>query len=80
VSINITGPAAMPLATLYDTVAAGAEAQGCAVERAELVGLVPSAVLSRAPRHRWVELDLDPERTIEGRMAALGYQVGDAPS
>jgi glutamate formiminotransferase len=75
VSVNITGPAAVPLTRIYDTVAAGAEARGCSVERAELVGLVPAAVLHRAPRHRWAELDLAEDRTIESRMAAKGYQV-----
>ncbi|MGH9080256.1 MAG: glutamate formimidoyltransferase [Acidimicrobiales bacterium] len=75
VSVNITGPAAMPIAALYDTVATGAQARGCWVERAELVGLVPAAVLHEAPRHRWTELDLGEDRTIEGRMAAKGYEV-----
>jgi glutamate formiminotransferase / 5-formyltetrahydrofolate cyclo-ligase len=79
VSINIIGPAARPLAALYDAVAAGAVARGCRVHRAELVGLVPRAVLSQANRERWAELDLDEDRTIEARMAAHGHELRDPP-
>jgi hypothetical protein len=43
-----------------------------AVEGAELVGLVPAAVLDGVPRGRWAELDLAPSRTIEARLAAAG--------
>jgi hypothetical protein len=54
------GPAAV-----FDAVARKAR-----VERAELVGLVPDAVLDGVPAHRWSELDLDRERTIEARLEA----------
>jgi hypothetical protein len=40
------------------------------VERAELVGLVPAAVLDAIDPRRWAELDLGPDRTIEARVAA----------
>ncbi len=75
VSFNVTDPAAVSLAELFDAVATRAEGRGCAVVRGELVGLVPAVVLDRAPRHRWTELDLGEDRTIEGRMAARGYEV-----
>jgi glutamate formiminotransferase / 5-formyltetrahydrofolate cyclo-ligase len=75
VSVNVIGPSALPLADLYDTVAAGAAAAGCALERAELVGLAPERILHAAPRDRWVELDLGEDRTIESRMAAKGHQL-----
>jgi glutamate formiminotransferase / 5-formyltetrahydrofolate cyclo-ligase len=75
VSVNLTDPTALALVELYDTVAARAEALGCSVVRGELVGLVPEAVLRRAPRHRWPELDLGEDRTIEDRMAAKGHGV-----
>jgi hypothetical protein len=39
------------------------------VVRAELVGLVPESVLQSVPAHRWTELDLDADRTIESRLA-----------
>jgi len=73
VSINLIDPASTPLPSLYDAVAGGAESRGCSVLRAELVGLVPESVLDQVPPHRWAELDLSPDRTIEGRMQARGY-------
>jgi len=69
VSLNLIDPGGTSVADVYDAVAAGAEANGCSVLRAELVGLVPRAVLASAPRRRWAELDLDEDRTIEARMA-----------
>ena len=36
---------------------------------AELVGLVPEAVLRAVPEDRWGELDLGPDRTVESRLA-----------
>jgi glutamate formiminotransferase / 5-formyltetrahydrofolate cyclo-ligase len=72
VSFNLVDPATTPIAGLYDTVAAGAAAEGCSVTRAELVGLVPEAVLRSEPRRRWEELDLAEDRTIEFRMARRG--------
>jgi len=69
VSLNLIDPGGASVADVYDTVAAGAEANGCSVLRAELVGLVPAAVLASAPRHRWAELDLSEDRTIEARLA-----------
>jgi hypothetical protein len=38
------------------------------VANAELVGLVPHAVLAGTPKRRWEELDLAVERTIEERL------------
>ncbi len=66
VSFNLIDPASARVADLYDAVATGAASHGCSVLRAELVGLVPAVVLHRVPRRRWAELDLDPDRTIEG--------------
>ena len=42
------------------------------VARAELVGLVPRAVLEAVPTERWSELDLGAERTIEARLDLAG--------
>ena len=47
-----------------------------AVERCELVGLVPAAVLRAEPRHRWKELGLDPSTTIEARLEQAGLDGG----
>jgi glutamate formiminotransferase len=69
VSMNLLNPRGSTLTAVYDAVAAGAEAARCPLVRAELVGLVPAAVLDDIPRHRWAELDLDPARTIEARLA-----------
>ena len=42
------------------------------VVRAELVGLVPRAVLERISPSRWSELDLSEDRTIEVALSARG--------
>ena len=45
------------------------------MERAELVGLVPAAVLDAAPLERWAELDLAADRTIEARLLEAGLEL-----
>jgi glutamate formiminotransferase len=62
VSMNLIDPLAVGPAEVYDCVA-----EQAAVERAELVGLVPAAVLAATPEGRWAQLDLAPDRTIEHR-------------
>jgi glutamate formiminotransferase len=64
VSMNLVAPSEAGPADAYDAVAALA-----GVARAELVGLVPAAVLAAVPERRWAELDLSDERTIEARLA-----------
>ena len=64
VSCNLVEPDAFGPAAAYDVVAAQAR-----VVRAELVGLVPESVLRAVPAHRWRDLDLDADRTIEARLA-----------
>lgn len=68
VSCNLVEPLAAGPAAAWDAVVAHA-----AVARAELVGLVPEAVLAATPHERWSELDLAPDRTIEARLAATGH-------
>jgi glutamate formiminotransferase len=63
VSFNLVDPATVGPDRAYDAVAAAAP-----VDRAELVGLVPSSVLASIPAERWRALDLDPARTIERRL------------
>jgi glutamate formiminotransferase len=70
VSMNLVEPAVTGPGQAFDAVAAAAAAVGATVEGAELVGLVPRAVLDAEPAGRWGELDLAPERTIEARLAA----------
>lgn len=68
VSCNLVEPLAVGPAGAWDAVAAHTP-----VARAELVGLVPEAVLTATPRERWSELDLAADRTIEARLAATGH-------
>lgn len=68
VSCNLVDPAVVGPARAFDMVAAHAP-----VERAELVGLVPAAVLHAAPRPRWDELDLGEDRTVEARLREAGF-------
>jgi glutamate formiminotransferase len=65
VSSNLIAPLEVGPADVYDAVAAIAP-----IARAELVGLVPKAVLDRIPARRWEELALSPNVTIEARLAA----------
>ena len=72
VSMNLVEPATAGPAEAYDRVVALAGEHGARVEGAELVGLVPAGVLAPIPPHRWAELDLDPDRTIEARLTRAG--------
>jgi glutamate formiminotransferase/glutamate formiminotransferase/formiminotetrahydrofolate cyclodeaminase len=65
VSMNLVAPDVVGPAEAWDRVAALA-----AVDRAELVGLVPASTLERIDPSRWGRLDLAEERTIEHRLAA----------
>jgi glutamate formiminotransferase / 5-formyltetrahydrofolate cyclo-ligase len=67
VSMNLIAPDRTGPAQVFDAVAAKTP-----VARAELVGLVPRAVLDTVPLHRWAELDLAGDRTIEARLERAG--------
>jgi glutamate formiminotransferase / 5-formyltetrahydrofolate cyclo-ligase len=67
VSMNLVAPDVVGPAAAWDLVADLAP-----VDRAELVGLVPRAVLDRTPRTRWTQLDLAADRTIEARLGRRG--------
>ena len=64
VSMNLVDPLTVGPAAAYDLVAARAPVAG-----AELVGLLPAAVLAAIPAARWPELDLAEDRTLESRLA-----------
>jgi glutamate formiminotransferase len=64
VSCNLIEPLAVGPEVVYDAVAARAR-----ISRAELVGLMPSAVLAVVDPARWSDLDLSPGRTVEARLA-----------
>jgi glutamate formiminotransferase / 5-formyltetrahydrofolate cyclo-ligase len=71
VSLNLLAPAEFGPAQAFDAVAARAP-----VARAELVGLVPEAVLRSIDPSRWAELDLVADRTIEARLAERRARLG----
>jgi glutamate formiminotransferase len=73
VSCNLIDPVSFGPAAAFDAVAAHAP-----VARAELVGLLPEAVLAAVPTERWSELDLGSSRTIEARLREV-EQAGPRP-
>lgn len=72
VSMNLIDPRDVGPATVYDWLA-----ERIPVERAELVGLAPAFTLEAIDPDRWDQLDLAPERTIEGRLAQRGIVLTD---
>jgi len=75
VSCNLIEPYRVGPDAAMDAVAAALAHRGPAapaVRGAELVGLLPGAVLERIPPDRWSELDLSPNRTIEAALAGAG--------
>ena len=66
VSMNLVAPLTVGPAEAYDAVAALVPVQG-----AELVGLVPEAVLRAVPEERWVELDLAADKAVEARLTRI---------
>ena len=72
VSLNLIEPATTGPAAVFDLVDRDARTAGNRVVGAELVGLLPEAVLRAVDEERWAELDLAAERTIEARLAAGG--------
>jgi glutamate formiminotransferase len=67
VSMNLIEPETICPAVAFDLVAGLAAIDP--TDGAELVGLVPEAVLDQVDERRWAELDLSAERTIEARLA-----------
>lgn len=63
VSMNLIAPDVTGPGAVVDAIGALAE-----IERCELVGLVPRAVVEREDPTRWVELDLALDATIEARL------------
>ena len=71
VSCNLIAPLALGPAAVFDAVA-----RHLPIARAELVGLVPAAVLEGIPQARWPELGLSLETTIEARLEQAGLDGG----
>lgn len=70
VSCNLVDPHQVGPAAAHAAVTAAAQRHGAAVARAELVGLLPRAVLDAIDSERWSELDVAADRTVEHRLAA----------
>ena len=70
VSCNLLDPFHFGPQRLYDAVAALVTEAGGNVEGAELVGLLPAAVLAHVPRGRWGQLGLSDAATVESRLAS----------
>jgi len=66
-SFNLLDPQVVGPAEIMDRAASLVSVVG-----AELVGLLPAAVLARIPPDRWGPLDLDVTRTVEWRLAGHG--------
>ncbi len=71
VSCNLIDPLLASPADVYDAVASRA-----GVDRAELVGLLPAAVLDATSPGRWGELGLSSSATIEARLQEAGLDGG----
>ncbi len=67
VSCNLINPARVGPDKVYDEVARRAS-----VARAELVGLLPAAVLNAIPAPRWAQLDLSEAKTLEAGLERAG--------
>ncbi len=67
VSCNLIDPLSVGPSSVYDAVAATMGAGR--IERAELVGLIPAALLKREAPERWGQLGIGPALTIESRTA-----------
>lgn len=70
VSCNLLAPTRTGPAQVAEEVARLAGELGCRVQRAELVGLAPLAVVEAVPPAARAWLDLDPARTVEARLQA----------
>ena len=67
VSCNLIDPMVVGPGVVYDEVAALLP-EGGEIVRAELVGLVPRAVLEAEAPSRWGQLGLSEAQTIESRL------------
>jgi glutamate formiminotransferase len=79
ISCNLIDPLAVGPSAIYDEVAALLP-RG-AIDHAELVGLVPRALLEETDPDRWAQLGLSEGATIEGRLGSTGLGPSlDRPS
>lgn len=76
VSCNLIDPLVVGPAEFYDAAATLLQAAGARVAGAELVGLLPAAVLESIPKRRWEELGLSADQTVEARLDASRPRSG----
>jgi glutamate formiminotransferase / 5-formyltetrahydrofolate cyclo-ligase len=72
VSCNLVDPFVVGPAQVYESVRSLAHEAGTRIERAELVGLAPAAVVAAVAPEDWGTLDLGPDRTVEARLVGPG--------
>ena len=75
VSCNLIDPWRLGPGAAFDAVATALRGEA-AVDHAELVGLLPRAVLEAEPHHRWAELGIGLRDTIEARLEQAGLDGG----
>jgi glutamate formiminotransferase len=68
VSCNLIDPTEFGPAQLYDLVDVLIRREGGQLEGAELVGLIPQAILKATAASRWAQLGLSADKTIEARL------------
>jgi glutamate formiminotransferase len=79
VSMNLLDTTKTPLHVVYDEIARLAGAQGVAVDRSELIGLMPQSVIMQAAAHYLRLPDFTANRTIEGAIQRRS-EAGAAPT
>ena len=72
VSMNLLDTAKTPLHVVYDEIKRLSGEQGVAVDRSELIGLMPQSVILQAAAHYLRLPDFTVERTVEGAMQRRG--------
>jgi len=66
--MNLVEPMRVGPDVAFDRVITSCEAHGVRADCAELVGLLPRAIVERIDVQRWQRLDVSLDRTIEARL------------
>lgn len=80
VSMNLLDTMKTPLHVVYDEIARQAGEHGVAVDRSELIGLMPQSVMLQAAAHYLRLPDLAAERTVEGAIQQRTAAAGTSPA
>lgn len=76
VSVNLVDYTQTPLHLVFDTITRLAQSEGVAVDRSELIGLVPQAAVIQAAAHYLKLPDLTLQRMIEPAIHAARQGIG----